>query len=68
MKKENFTRFERARIIGTRALQISRGAPALIKTNEKDPIRVAELEFEQGLSPLGVKRRAPLKTTRVKKA
>jgi DNA-directed RNA polymerase subunit K len=64
---EKFSKFERARIIGTRALQISSGAPALVKTDEKDPIRIAEQEFEAGVSPLDVIRKVPAKVTRVKK-
>ena len=55
MKRE-YTRFERARIIGARALQISRGAPPMIKTRLKDPIKIAELEFEKGVIPIDVKR------------
>jgi len=51
-----YTRFERARIIGARALQISRGAPPMIKTRLKDPIKIAELEFEKGVIPIDVKR------------
>lgn len=58
---EKLTRFERARIIGARALQISRGAPILIKTDNKDPIKIAELEFEQDVIPLTVRRRLPKK-------
>lgn len=58
---EEYTRFERARIIGARALQIARGAPPLVKTKEADPIRVAELEFEAGVIPLAVKRKKPLR-------
>ena len=57
----DYSRFERARIIGTRALQISRGAPILIKTEEKDPLKIAELEFEEGVIPLDVRRKPPLK-------
>jgi DNA-directed RNA polymerase subunit K len=57
--ENNYTRFERARIIGTRALQIARGAPIMIKTKLKDPIKIAELEFEKGVIPLNVKRREP---------
>jgi DNA-directed RNA polymerase subunit K len=53
--EKRLTRFERARIIGARSLQITRGAPILIKTKESDPLRIAELEFEKGLIPLGVK-------------
>ena len=64
---EKYSKFERARIIGTRALQISSGAPALVKTDEKDPIRIAEREFEEGLSPLDVIRKVPARVTKVKK-
>jgi len=56
---EDYTRFERARIIGARSLQISRGAPILIKTDEKDPLKIAELEFSEGLIPLEVVRKPP---------
>jgi DNA-directed RNA polymerase subunit K len=52
-----YTRYEKARIIGARALQISRGAPVMIKTDEKDPILIAEQEFEQGVIPIDVRRR-----------
>jgi DNA-directed RNA polymerase subunit K len=58
MKKENgeYTRFERARMIGARALQISRGAKIMVKTELKDPIEIAKLEFQEGLIPLDIKR------------
>lgn len=59
-KKESclkgYTRFERARIIGARALQIAKGAPIIIKTDLKDPIEIAKLEFEEGVIPIDVKR------------
>ena len=63
MKKSKIkhTKFERARIIGTRALQITSGAPPMIKTKEKDPIKIAELEYEKGVTPLKVKRKMPPK-------
>lgn len=53
-----YTRFEKARIIGARALQIARGATPLIKDYKgiRDPIKVAELEFEQGIIPLNTKK------------
>jgi len=60
MEKE-MTRFERARIIGARALQINRGAPVLIKTKQTDSVKIAEEEFEQGVIPMDVKRRFPPK-------
>jgi len=58
-QKREYTRFERARIIGARALQISRGAPTLVKTEKTDPIRIAEVEFDEGVIPLDVKRKMP---------
>lgn len=53
-----YTRFEKARIIGARALQIDMGAPVLINLprGEIDPISIAELEFEKGIIPITVKR------------
>jgi DNA-directed RNA polymerase subunit K len=53
-----FTRFEKARIIGARALQISMGAPSLIKIPKGviEPIEIAMLEFESGAIPITVKR------------
>ncbi len=53
-----YTRFEKARIIGARALQLSMGAPALIKI-PKDvilPIDIAMLEFKEGVIPITVKK------------
>ena len=53
-----YTRFEKARIIGARALQLSMGAPALIKI-PKDvilPIDIAMLEFKEDVIPITVRR------------
>ena len=52
-----YTRFEKARIIGARALQISYGAPVLVDYPESliDPLDVAELEMKQDLIPITVK-------------
>lgn len=58
-EKKEYTRFERARIIGARALQISRGAPPLVDSKDQDPVKVAEAEFEAGVIPLDVKRKMP---------
>jgi DNA-directed RNA polymerase subunit K len=55
MTKE-YNRFEKARMIGARALQIARGAPPTIKTDIKDPIKIAEKEFEEKVIPLDTKR------------
>ncbi|ASJ04060.1 MULTISPECIES: DNA-directed RNA polymerase subunit K [Thermococcus] len=50
-----YTRFEKARIIGARALQIAMGAPILIDVPEGiTPLEAALLEFEKGIIPLTV--------------
>lgn len=56
VKTKNFTRFEKARIVGARALQISYGAPVLVDYPEDmlDPIDIALLEFDQGVIPISV--------------
>jgi len=53
-----FTRFERARIIGARALQISLGAPILVEVSEEiiDPIEISIIEYSKGVIPMTVKR------------
>ena len=53
-----FTRFERARIIGARALQISLGAPILVDVPEDiiDPIEISIMEYNKGAIPMTVKR------------
>ncbi|MFQ5975534.1 MAG: DNA-directed RNA polymerase subunit K [Candidatus Hydrothermarchaeales archaeon] len=57
------TRFERARIMGARALQISMGAPILIKISEdiKDPLVIAVKELEADAIPMTVRRNLPPK-------
>ncbi|MFA5453059.1 MAG: DNA-directed RNA polymerase subunit K [Candidatus Methanomethylophilaceae archaeon] len=53
-----YTRFEKARIIGARALQISFGAPVLVDypADMLDPIDIAMLEYERGVVPITVTR------------
>ncbi len=53
-----YTRFERARILGARALQISMGAPGLLEvpSTDVDPLRIAIREFQAGSIPLTVQR------------
>lgn len=53
------TRFERARVLGARALQISMGAPPLIETSGKTPLEIAECELKEGVLPLTIRRRLP---------
>ena len=63
---EEYTKYEHARIIGARALQISMGAPFMIKLTDDNlkkigynPIEIAKMEFSQGLIPITVKRPLP---------
>ena len=53
-----YTRYELARIIGARGLQISMGAPVLIEVPEGliNPIDIAIEEYDLGLLPITVKR------------
>ena len=55
------TRYEKARIVGARALQISFGAPILIEKpkNMIDPIRIAQLELKSKILPLTIRREYP---------
>ena len=54
-----YTRFEKARIIGARALQISMGAPVLVDASDKiiDPVRIATMEYDAKVIPITVHRR-----------
>jgi len=56
VSETKLTRYERARIIGARALQISLGAPVLIDVDKGEPIDLAMMELEQGVIPITVKR------------
>ena len=65
-QKEEFTRYEIARILGARALQIAMNAPILIKFSKDDlekirydALKIAEIEFESGVLPISVKRPMP---------
>ena len=55
------TRYEKARIVGARALQISMGAPALVKPSENvsNPIDIAIQELEGKILPITVRRTLP---------
>jgi len=55
-ERKKYTKYETARIIGARALQIAAGAPVLIETDEIDSIEIAMLEFDKGVIPITVKR------------
>ncbi len=55
------TRYEKARIVGARALQISFGAPILVEKpmNIIDPIKIAQLELKSRILPLTIRRKLP---------
>ena len=56
------TKYERARVIGARALQIALGAPPLIPLEHlksKNPIRIAEEELKRKVLPLVIRRWLP---------
>ena len=63
-----FTKYEKARIVGARALQIAMGAPIIIKLTEKDferikfnPIEISKMEYNEGVLPITTKRPMPRK-------
>jgi DNA-directed RNA polymerase subunit K/omega len=55
------TRYEKARIAGARALQLSFGAPILIDkpVDMIDPIKIAMMELKSGILPLTIRRENP---------
>ncbi|KAG7660915.1 RPO26 [[Candida] subhashii] len=54
------TKYERARILGTRALQISLNAPVLVDIEgETDPLQIAMKELAQRKIPLVIRRYLP---------
>ncbi len=63
-----YTKYETARIIGARALQITMGSPLLIKVDEEklqkinyNAIELAKEEFKKGILPITIKRPLPKK-------
>lgn len=62
---DGYTRFERARIVGARALQIALGAPILLDLPDEniDPVRISHAEYNEGVIPITV-----VRETRAKKA
>ncbi|MFH1589320.1 MAG: DNA-directed RNA polymerase subunit K [archaeon] len=70
LEENEFTKYEIARMIGSRSLQISMGAPFLIKMPPKlleelkfNPVEIAKLEFKEGVLPITVKRLLPHERT-----
>jgi len=54
------TKYERARVLGTRALQISMNAPVMVDLDgETDPLRIAEKELRERKIPIIIRRYLP---------
>jgi DNA-directed RNA polymerase subunit K len=65
-QKQEFSKYERARIIGARGLQISMDAPLLSNMSKKeldrvnyDPLKIAEIELDSGVLPISINRPMP---------
>jgi DNA-directed RNA polymerase subunit K/omega len=58
---DHLTRFERARITGARALQLSFGAPPLIEISAElaDAMSIAKAELESKAIPISIRRTLP---------
>lgn len=66
MGYEDFTRYETARILGARALQVAMNAPLLIKISQEDlekiqfdALKISEVEFKSNVLPIAVKKPFP---------
>ncbi|MFH1503493.1 MAG: DNA-directed RNA polymerase subunit K [Candidatus Diapherotrites archaeon] len=66
MNPSNFTKYERARILGARALQLAMNAPLLIKITDEDlekinydVLKIAEIELDSGVLPISIKKPFP---------
>ena len=60
---KEFSKYETARILGARALQIAMNAPLLIKLSKEDlekvkydALKIAEIEFESDVLPISIKK------------
>ncbi|VVB83972.1 DNA-directed RNA polymerase subunit K [uncultured archaeon] len=65
---KDFTKYETARILGARALQISMNAPLLIKIEKDDlekvnydALKIAEIELNSDILPISVHKPFPTK-------
>jgi len=68
MKEKDFSKYEKARILGARALQIAMNAPLLIKISQEDlekinfdALKIAEVELNSNILPISIKRPFPQK-------
>ena len=68
MNSEAFTKYEKARILGARALQIAMNAPLLIKVDKEDlekvnydALKIAEIELQSDILPISIHKPFPEK-------
>ena len=68
MTEQKFTKYERARILGARALQIAMNAPLLIKISKEDlekirfdALKIAEIELDSDILPISIHKPFPKK-------
>lgn len=68
ISRDKLTKYEKTRILGARALQISMDAPLLVDIKEEEleekrfqPIDIATIEFEADVLPITVKQPMPKK-------
>ncbi|MBT96683.1 DNA-directed RNA polymerase subunit K [Candidatus Pacearchaeota archaeon] len=68
MKPSDISKYEIARILGARALQIAMNAPLLIKITDEDlekikfdSLKIAEIELNSEILPISVKKPFPVK-------
>ena len=66
MNEKDFTKYERARILGARALQIAMNAPLLINISQEDlekikfdALKIAEVELNSNILPISIKKPFP---------
>ncbi len=74
MNINDFTRYERARILGARAFQIAMNAPLLIKISQEDlekvkfdALKIAEIELNSNILPISIKKPFPKKKQEILK-
>ncbi len=70
--QDKFTRYEIARILGARSLQLAMDAPILLKLSEEeveelnfDTLKTAEKELTAGVLPITVRRPLPKKSGKI---
>jgi DNA-directed RNA polymerase subunit K len=70
--EKKFTKYEIARILGARSLQLAMDAPVLLKLTKEeeeeinyDTLKIAERELVAGVLPITVRRPLPKKSTKV---